>query len=108
MCMTLYPAVLSKTILYAGEALIDGKLVHVLGYQNTAKNESKGPNAMILPFPTSIAMGPGNVVDTSECKNVLKKYGDMFKVTSRSLNDGVRFNHSATDEYLGKTINIER
>ena len=79
MCCTLFPAVLSKTVLYAGEALIDGKLVHVLGYQNTAKNTASGPNAMILPFPTSVHMGPGNVVDTSECKDVLTKYGELFK-----------------------------
>jgi len=79
MCCTLYPAVLSKTILYAGEALIDGKLVHVLGYQNSAQNESSGPNAMILPFPASAHMSQQNVVDTSECKDVLTKYGEMFK-----------------------------
>ena len=79
MCCTLYPAVLSKTVLYAGEAQVDGKLVHVLGYQNTAQNEASGPNAMILPFPTSVHMGPENIVDTSECKDVLKTYGNMFK-----------------------------
>lgn len=68
MCCTLRPAELSKTILYAGEATRDGQLVHVIGYQNRAKNRYNGPNAMILPFPAIGAMGPQNCLETTGLK----------------------------------------
>jgi hypothetical protein len=68
MCCTLRPAELSKTILYAGEATRNDKLVHVLGYQNRAKNRFDGPNAMILPFPASKEMGPDNCLRTTGLK----------------------------------------
>lgn len=64
MCCTLHPAVLSNTVLYAGEAEREGRLVHVLGYQNKAANLADGPNAMILPFPSSKFMGPKNCLES--------------------------------------------
>jgi len=39
MCCTVGPADLSNTIIYAAEVTHDGKLVHVLGYQNRAENK---------------------------------------------------------------------
>ena len=65
MCCTLRPAELSKTILYSGEAERERNLVHVLGYQNRAKNRFDGPNAMILPFPAAGPMGPRNCLETT-------------------------------------------
>lgn len=91
MCCTLEPAELSNTILYAGEATREGRYVHVLGYQNRAKNLSEGPNAMILPIPASAAMGPSNVIDTSGCKKILSDLsmyalpGKMTKGSFRGL-----------------------
>jgi len=88
---------MSKTVLYAGEAMIGNKLVHVLGYQNTAQNESSSPNAMILPFPASANMSPENVVDTSECKKVLRKYGNMFKHDNRRRTRSKSFSAGMSD-----------
>lgn len=74
MCMTLEPSRMSSTILYAAETVFNDTLVHVMGYQNQAENLSKGPNAMLLPIPSSAPMGPGNAIDMRACKNVLKDY----------------------------------
>lgn len=73
-CCSLYPAHFSDTIVYAGEAMKDGTLVHVLGYQNTAENRNlSGANAMLLPIPAkSGTMTSQNILDTSHCKNILK------------------------------------
>jgi hypothetical protein len=71
MCCTLQPAHLSKTTLYAGEATHRDKLVHVLAYQNNAKNYYSGPNAMILPFPASEPMGPENCLEAENLKWVM-------------------------------------
>lgn len=73
-CCSLYPAHFSDTIVYAGEAMKNGTLVHVLGYQNTAENRNVGGgNAMLLPIPAkSGTMTSNNILDTSECKNILK------------------------------------
>jgi len=79
MCITNGPAELSQTIIYAGEAIKDGKFVHILGYQNSVANMTSGPNAMLLPFPTNVSMGPENVLDTSECKSVLKDMAKCFE-----------------------------
>lgn len=74
MCCTLGPAHLSKTILYAGEAIREGRTIHVLGYQNRAENRSPGPNAMILPFPAAASMGRDNVLDLRSAPTVLEEY----------------------------------
>jgi uncharacterized protein (DUF427 family) len=60
MCCTFAPARLSDTILYSGDALWEGRYVHVLAYQNMAS--TAGPNAMILPLP-ALRLGPENAVD---------------------------------------------
>lgn len=64
MCCTADVSALSNTIIYAGHQTRDGQRVQVLAYQNKA--ESTGPNAMILPIPTDISLGPDNLVDTRE------------------------------------------
>jgi hypothetical protein len=83
MCLTLQPAKLSNTTLYAGEANLDGRYVHVIGYQNKAQNQHAGPNAMILPFPSRAPMGPENVFDTTGCKRVLTDLGRVIPRADR-------------------------
>lgn len=88
MCCTIGASVatLSATRLYAGEAMFNDKYVHVLAYQNKAK--SNGPNAMIIPFPTNVAMDESNVLDTSKYKNFLNDISEATKARTRSLSRG--------------------
>ena len=79
MCMTSAASKLSDTIIYVGEGTYKDKYVHVLAYQNNATNESSGPNAMILPFPTSEEMDENNIIDTSEFKYFLKDITNASK-----------------------------
>ncbi len=83
MCCTLGPAKLTDTVLYAAEAMHNGKLVHVLGYQNQAQNLTRAPNAMILPFPAAEPMGPENVVDTTACQHILTDYAETVRPVTR-------------------------
>lgn len=91
MCVTLSPASLSKTIVYAGEAhhpqrrgIHNMLYVHVLGYQNEAENKSDRPNAMILPFPSKSEMGPENVIDASASPSILKDMSKAIKPVGSS------------------------
>ncbi len=93
MCMTSDKSELSDTHLYLGEATKNGKYVHVMLYQNLA--ESFGPNCMILPIPSSVALSEENVMDTSSFKNVLKDISKASKVTMRSLSFGKNMPASA-------------
>lgn len=61
MCISAQPANFSNTHLYAGEALYNNELVHVMGYQNKAVSD--GPNAMLLPIPTDKSMSKDNLID---------------------------------------------
>lgn len=73
MCCSVSPAVFTDTRLYAAEAMRDGNIVHVLGYQNQARNHHDGPNAMILPFPAKPGtMSKGNVVETTDFPKILE------------------------------------
>jgi hypothetical protein len=74
MCVSLGPATFSSTIVYAHATVFRGRRVHVLGYQNNAKSKVRGPNAMILPIPASVAMGPENAIDTRGFASVLRDY----------------------------------
>jgi hypothetical protein len=74
MCVSLRPASFTSTIVYAHATVFHGRSVHVLGYQNNAKSEVPGPNAMILPIPASAAMGPENAIDTRGFASLLKDY----------------------------------
>jgi hypothetical protein len=86
MCVTLSPAILSETKVYAGLGRWNGREVHVLGYQNTAQHlgdlvdgrftpeenaDLPRGNAMILAFPTRELMGPANVLDTTRSRRIL-------------------------------------
>lgn len=91
MCVTSGPAQLSDTILYAGQTQHEGRLVHILGYQNRARTRS-GPNAMLLPFPSRTAMGPENMIDTSHCKILLKQLAALGDTRMRSATKGLSLN----------------
>ena len=86
MCMTLQPSRMSGTILYGAETLHNDQLLHVMGYQNRAENLGSGPNAMLLPIPSALPMGPENAIDLRACKNVLRDYEKTWVTmnTSRS------------------------
>jgi hypothetical protein len=84
MCCTSAPAQLSKTHLYAGCGIREGKRVHVLAYQNHAKSRDRGPNAMILPIPAKEPMGPANVLDTRAYKRFLKDISEASRRVTRS------------------------
>lgn len=83
MCCSLSKSKMSDTRLYVGEAEKDGKKVHVLAYQNTAL--SSGPNAMVIPFPTTVAMNQDNVVDTSSFKKFLVDISNATKEVTKGF-----------------------
>jgi hypothetical protein len=93
MCLTLRPSELSNTILLAHSLEVDGVTINVLGYQNKAKNRSRGPNAMILPIPSLERMGPENCIDTTKAPKFLDEYSRLFLPVGtrgmRSLSKGV-------------------
>lgn len=83
--MTSSSSKLSDTLIYSGSAIKNDKDVHVLAYQNTA--HSYGPNAMILPFPTSKTMDESNIIDTRTFPAFLKNISNASKVKSFSLGE---------------------
>jgi hypothetical protein len=84
MCCTFTESKMSNTRIYVGEAQRQGKLVHVLAYQNTAI--SNRPNAMVLPFPTNgTRMGQENVIDTRKFKNFLQDISNASKHITKSF-----------------------
>lgn len=85
MCVTTAEAKLSNTQLYAGDATLDGKYVHVLAYQNKAVNLTKSANSMILPFPVKTRMTKENVIDTSKFKDFLSDITMATKIQTRSF-----------------------
>ena len=90
MCCTIgrVAAKLTGTHLYVGEAEKDGKTVHVMAYQNKA--ESAGPNAMVLPFPTSAEMSEDNVIDTRKFKHFLQDITNASQRHTKGMsNDGM-------------------
>jgi len=89
--MTAATANLSGTHLYAGEGTYKGRDVHVIAYQNEAS--SSGPNAMIIPFPTSEAMGPENIIDTSMFPTFLKSITEPLQQRTRSALNSTKSVH---------------
>lgn len=83
MCCSLEESNMSSTKLYVGEARKNGKLVHVLAYQNKA--QSKGPNAMVIPFPTNEMMSHINVIDTSDFKSFLDEITESSRLITKSF-----------------------
>lgn len=74
MCCTLYESTLSNTILYAADTELDGRRVHVMAYQNRAANLASGPNAMLLPIPSALALSAENTLDARLFKGILSDY----------------------------------
>ncbi len=86
MCVSLAPAVLRGTTILLAEAhhpRHTGALVHLLGYQNTAVNRAKGPNAMLLHFPAAQPMTPENILDTRNGKHVLHDMVEAVRPRTR-------------------------
>lgn len=83
MCCTADISTLSNTIIYAGHQTRNGQRVQVLAYQNKA--ESTGPNAMILPIPTDVSMGPDNLVGTREGGAFLETLAEVLAPRYRSF-----------------------
>ncbi len=79
MCCTFFESKLSDTILYAAESELDGRRVHVMAYQNRAKNLAKGPNAMLLPIPAAKPLTPDNMLDTRPFKGILRDYVTAYE-----------------------------
>jgi hypothetical protein len=79
MCCTFFESKLSDTILYAAESELEGRRVHVMAYQNRAKNLAKGPNAMLLPIPAAKPLTPDNMLDTRLFKRILSHYVTKYE-----------------------------
>jgi hypothetical protein len=92
MCVTLGPAQLSKTILYAGEARHpgSGKYIHTLAYQNRAENKEGRPNAMAIPLPSKSLMSSANVVDLAEYKTLLQDLAKPIREMNLAASAGNR------------------
>ena len=63
--MTVGPSKAWDTIVYSGEAChqVTSRRVHILGFQNRVVNEFDRPNAIVLPVPSALPLGPANLVD---------------------------------------------
>ena len=85
-CCSLAPAKFSQTLGWAGEARYQGKLVHLLGYQNRVQNlATSGGNAMLLPLPARPkSMSPKNILDTSSCPHLLIDMENSLTPMSKS------------------------
>jgi len=76
-CCSFQPARFSETHGLAAEAQHNGRLVHLLGYQNTAVNMAAGgqANALFLPIPAKPGtMSRINILDTTSCPAL---FGDL-------------------------------
>lgn len=82
MCITFGAARLARTRLYAGEARLAGKYVHVIAYQNEAA--TAGPNAMILPIPAEAPLTEQNVIDTRSFSGFLDDIHSATRLASAS------------------------
>ena len=73
MCLSLDDAAFSGTILYAGLGAHPqtGAPVHVMGYQNRAKNRAPGPNAMLLALPAKGHFGQEHFLDMRSCRSAM-------------------------------------
>lgn len=87
-CCSLGPASFSATKGLAAESKRNGKLVHLLAYQNAVANLSKAKssgNAMFLPIPAKPGtMTSENIVDTSSAKNFLNDMERSITPVSRN------------------------
>ena len=85
MCVCAAEAKLSGTVLYQGqvEHPVHGG-IHVLGYQNTARNLAAGPNAMLLHLPGK-GVSQANFIDTSGCPRILQDMVSAVRPPSRGV-----------------------
>lgn len=85
MCVCAAEAELSGTVLYQGRVEHPKHgLIHVLGYQNTARNLASGPNAMLLHLPGK-RMSQANFIDTSGCSRILRDMVTAVRPRTRSM-----------------------
>lgn len=95
-CCSLAPASFSATKGLASETRMNGKVVHLLGYQNRALNKStaSGGNAMLLPIPAKPGtMTERNILNTRFAPNILDDMAKLFPEESTdrqlTLRDGI-------------------
>ncbi|MFI1465444.1 hypothetical protein [Nocardia carnea] len=80
MCVSAANAAFTGTTVYAGR--VDHpyhKVIHVLGYQNTAVNLAGGANAMLLHVPADETMTPDNFVSVQHHEDVLQRMVDAVR-----------------------------
>jgi hypothetical protein len=76
-CCSLEPADFADTYGWAGEFEKDGRLMHVLLYENQPTNLAAGPNAMILPIPAlAHSLNSSNMLDGHDFVGVA---GELYK-----------------------------
>lgn len=79
-CCVVAPAQLSNTIGFASKTTWHGKRIHILGYQNCAKNISDQANAMLLPIPCLPgSMSQANIVDVSAAPHFMEQMDQAVK-----------------------------
>ncbi len=88
-CCSLRAASFSSTKGLAAEVRKDGKLVHLLAYQNTVRDSAStdsGGNAMFLPIPAKArTMTSANILDTSSAKHFLSDIDDAIRPPVREV-----------------------
>ena len=92
MCITIQPAKLSNTLIYAGEAYHpeDQRYIHVMAYQNRATNLADRPNAMVLPIPAKAHMGPENTINMVGYEDLLKDLSKPLRNMNKNRSYGSR------------------
>jgi hypothetical protein len=88
MCISTAEAFFGGTTILISETTINDKRIHVLGYQNTARNLAVGPNAMIIMIPAYERLTGQNVVDTTGCKRIFQNMRDTIRPVERSVKVG--------------------
>jgi hypothetical protein len=89
MCVSMDVAEFTGTAAYLGRLRHpEHGLIHVLGYQNTARNQASGPNAMLLHLPTT-NMSAQHFLPVGRDGDVLDRMLDAIAPASASLDDGI-------------------
>jgi hypothetical protein len=84
MCISTAEAFFGGTTILISETTINDKRIHVLGYQNTARNLAVGPNAMIIMIPTIESLTSKNLIDTTGCKKIFQNMMEAIRPVERS------------------------
>ncbi|HEY4511956.1 MAG TPA: hypothetical protein VJH55_03900 [Candidatus Paceibacterota bacterium] len=86
MCVSARPAEFKGTTLYASfEQHPKLGQIAVNGYQNTARNLDRGPNAMLLHFPSRELVGKSNLVNTESAPRILEDMREALTPRSRGI-----------------------